>query len=158
MTKARHPVTVQDALTRIAGRLTWAGVGDVIGVGERQARNYGDPDESFGANLTLATALKLDAAYLAAGGGEPPIRAYYEMALDRAVQSPADAMELARASARLAKGAGHALAALAIASQPTANARDLAAAERDLLELDETAHDVISRLGGAHQPRPPPDG
>lgn len=147
MTKARNPSTFADAVTRIAGRIGWSAMADAVGKTERAVRNWSDPD--MDRHPSIQDALALDAAYLAAGGGEPPIMAVYQMRLERAVQPPADSADLARASGTAAKEVGEAVAALVMAAQPGARAQDRAVADREISDAIEALTDAKRKLGAA---------
>lgn len=131
MTKARDPSTFEDAILRIVDRIGWAAAADAVGKGERVVRNWSDPD--MDRQPTIDEALLLDAAYLAAGGGEPPpMVAVYLTRLDRRQAPAADSAEIATATAVAAKEAGEAVAAAVAASQPGADKRIRAVADKEI--------------------------
>lgn len=151
MTKAREPSTFADAVTRIAGRIGWTACAEVIGKGERVVRNWSDPD--MDREPTLSEALALDAAYIAAGGGDGPLRAVYEARLERASTPAADSAEIAAAVGTAAKEVCEAIAAGVAASQPGASRKSKVVAEKEVddgiaalqglklkLHVEETAH------------------
>lgn len=139
MTKLRPPVSFYDAVTRIAGRIGFDGCASAVGKAERTVRNWSDPDT--GAVPTIEDAFRLDAAYIAAGGGEAPIAAVYALKLDREAAKAADAEELAAATAEVAKEGGEFTAALAMAARPGASERDRQVA----LKEGEEALGVITK-------------
>ena len=145
MTKARQPLTFPDAVTRVAGRIGWAGAADACGKSERAVRAWTDPE--LDRQPCLDDALALDAAYLAAGGGEPPLMAVYAARLERASAPPANSADLARATAAVAKETGEAVAALVVASLPGAPSRDRAVAEREVADAVEALAEVQRKLG-----------
>jgi len=145
MTKSREPTTFEDAILRIVDRIGWAAAADVVGKGERVVRNWSDPD--MDRQPTIDEAMALDAAYLAAGGGEPPLMAVYSRRLDRMVKAPSDTAVLVRASQTAAVEAGQAIAALMAASQPGASAGDLALADRETEEAIEALSAAHRHLG-----------
>lgn len=147
MTKLRHPLTFPDAVTRIAGRIGWAAAADACGKSERSVRAWSDPE--LGREPCLEDALALDAAYLRAGGGEPPLMTVYATRLERAAEPAADSAELARATAVVAKETGEAVAALVAASMPGAPSRERAVAEREVAEAVEALTDAQRKLGSA---------
>ena len=145
MTKARLPLTFPDAVTRIAGRITWAGCADATGKSERAVRAWSDPE--MDRCPCIDDCLALDAAYLAAGGGEPPMLAVYQARLDRAVQAPADSAALSRTTSLVAKEAGEAVAALVLASAPGASPGDRVVAAREAAEAVEVLTEAMHQLG-----------
>lgn len=147
MTKARNPSTFADAVTRIAGRIGWSAMADAVGKTERAVRNWSDPD--MDRHPSIQDALALDAAYLAAGGGEPPIMAVYQLQLDRAVQAPADSAALARATGNVATEVGQAVAALVQVTLPGASQADRVVAERELTEAIDAMVSAKQQLGAA---------
>lgn len=149
MTKARVPNTFPDAITRIADRIGWAAMLEVVegATSERGVRNWGDPD--MNRSPTLRDALALDAAFLAAGGGEPPLLAVYQLLLERSVQVPADCAALASVGGELAKEAGEGLQAMFRAAQPGATVQDRAVAERELSDLAEVVGKGLRVLGAS---------
>jgi len=145
MTKVRAPSTFEDAIDRIVGRITIAKAAEVVGKGERVIRYWSDPDANR--SPSIEEAALLDAAYLEAGGGEPPILAVYQLLLDRRVTPPADSAELAKVSGVLAKEVGEGLAALFKASQPGSTQADRMIAERELTDVGEALNSSLRVLG-----------
>lgn len=150
MTKTRAPSTFADAITRIAGQIGWAAMADVVGKGERAVRNWSDPDMDRAPSI--ADALALDAAYLADGGGEPPLLAVYQLMLDRRVTPAACSAELVQATGLVAKEAGEAVAAAVLASQAGASATDRAIAEREVGQAVDALTNLQRKLGGQVTP------
>lgn len=146
MTKLRPPVSFYDAVTRIAGRIGWAGCSNATGRAERTVRNWSDPDT--GATPSIEDAFRLDAAYRASGGGDAPIMAVYALMLDREASELADANQIASATATAAKEGGEAMAALVVASQPGASERDRMVALKETEEAIGALTDVAHKLGG----------
>lgn len=132
MTKLRGPATFEQALVRIAGRIGYDGCAAAVGLGERQVRNWSDPDH--GSHPTIVQALKLDIAYRLAGGGEAPMLASFARQLDILVDhlTPSDAAEIAAAGARAAREAGQAMGAIVLASQPGATPQAMAHAAHEI--------------------------
>ena len=118
MTKVRQPSTFSHGVTKVAGLIGWGACADVTGKSERAVRAWSDPE--MDRCPCIDDCLALDAAYLQAGGGEPPLLAVYQARLERMSTPPADSTELARATASVAKEAGEAVAALVVASMPGA--------------------------------------
>lgn len=145
MTKARAPSTFADAVTRIAGRVGWAAMSEAVGKSERAVRNWSDPD--MDRDPTIDEALILDAAYLAAGGGEAPIMAVYQLRLDRAVTPRADTAALALATGLAAKEVGEAVAAAVQIVNPGASQADCIVADREIGEAVEALTALRQKLG-----------
>lgn len=133
MTKLRPPVTSHLALTQIAGLIGWEGCAAIVGKAVRTVLNWSDHDTS--SNITMEAALRLDAAYLAAGGDLPPLEQWYSLSLDLAV-SPRVACERERALriAAATKEFGQAIAAAIIAGQHGAKHADRVLGRRDVEE------------------------
>lgn len=147
MTKVRPPVSFADAVTRIAGRIGWDGAAQAVGKAERTVRNWSDPDT--GALPTIEDALRLDAAYLAAGGAEAPIAAVFLFRLDREAAVRADPEQLMAATATAAREAGEAVSALVVASQPGASPQARAVAQKEIAEAIEALKETQHRLGSS---------
>ena len=80
MTKARIPVTFPNAITRIAGLITFEEAARIVGRSDRCVRDWSDPYSS--ALPALDQALALDAAYRSAGGEGTPLFDTYATLLD----------------------------------------------------------------------------
>lgn len=146
MTKARAPASFEDAVIRVVDRIGWSAAAAAVGWGEKVVRNMSDPD--LDRLPTLKEAIALDAAFLAAGGGEPPLMAVYQQMLDRSVSPPSGTAELLTATAKMAQETGEAVAFAVQAAQPGASDFDR---QRALRELDEAAEAIAvtrRRLGG----------
>lgn len=131
MTKAREPSTFEDAILRIVDRIGWAAAADAVGKGERVVRNWSDPD--MDRQPSIEDALALDKAYRSAGGGDPPpMLAVYLTLIDRHQAPVADAAEIAAATGAAAKEMGEAIAAAVAASQPGADGRTRAVADKEI--------------------------
>lgn len=130
MTKAREPSTYADAITRIADRIGWAAAADIVGKGERVVRNWSDPDMD---REPCATEMELlDAAYLAAGGGAPPLATVLMTRLERRAAPAADSAQIANAVGHAAKEVGEAIAAGVAASMPGADRKQKVVAEKEI--------------------------
>ncbi|WP_156680048.1 hypothetical protein [Sphingomonas profundi] len=142
MTKLRAPLSFDLAITRIAGLLGWDGAASVVGQAERTVRNWSDPDTT--ARIPLEDALRLDAAYRAAGGQAAPLLECYQLRLDIATAAArGDQAELLAATAMVAKESGEAIAAIIRASQPGATADERARAR---LEGEEAVGAITNTL------------
>lgn len=155
MTKQRAPLTFEQALTRVAGRIGWAEAAGIAGQAERTVRNWSDPDTS--AAITLEKALLLDLAYLLAGGDVAPFLCCYATRLDvetvQCVDFTRDA--LARAAAVAATESGEALAAFFHAAR-TGSQADLLIGERQCAEAIDALTNMLVYLrtgrGSDHGP------
>lgn len=145
MTKAREPTTFEDAILRIVDRIGWAAAADVVGKGERVIRNWSDPD--MDRRPDIDECLKLDAAYLAAGGGNPPpLASVYMARLERAAAVPSDVAAIAAATVAAAKETGEAIAASVAASQPGACVKTRAVADKELGEAIDALQTLQTRV------------
>ena len=145
MTKVRAPASFEDAVTRVAGRLSWDGASQAVGKAERTVRNWSDPDT--GAQPTIQDALRLDAAYLNAGGDDAPMMAVYRFMLERMAQPAISPEELAQSAAEAAREAGEFTAAMMMASQPGACSRARDTAVREGLEAAAAITATVKKLG-----------
>lgn len=144
MTKLRAPGSFADAVTRVVGRITWRKAADVVGKSERTVRNWSEGDT--GALPTIEEALLLDAAYLRAGGSHAPMMQAYGLLLKNITEGPADAAAIAGFIGPAAREGGEAVAALADASRPDADAAARARAGRECLEAAEVFTDAARKL------------
>jgi hypothetical protein len=138
MTKRRAPCTFENALTTVAGALGWEEVARILGVAERTARNWSEPDTT--ANIRLGASLKLDSAFLAAGGEGAPFLQCYETQLELETMAACPGREaLIHGAGVVARESGQAVAATLTAAHPAATATDIMIAEREHEEAI-TAH------------------
>lgn len=151
MTKVRAPLTFENALTKAAGVLGWAAVATLCGQKERTVRNWSDPDT--GAGVTLAAALKIDTAYVAAGGQDgPPFGLCYNLHIELVESGHrAGAAAIVEAAARASKESGEAVAATLLASSPAATLADIAIAERELEESICAQTGALSAIRAARE-------
>jgi hypothetical protein len=146
MTKAREPMSFHDAITKVVGLLGWAGAADAAGKSERTVRNWSDPDTAQ--QPTIEEALRLDAAFVAAGGTEPPILTAYSLRLDVATATVADPRAIAASMKTAAREAAEAMGAMGeVLAQPNADPLILAAAQRECMEAGEAFVAAARRLG-----------
>ena len=85
MTKARIPVTFPNAITRIAGLITFEESARIVGRSDRCVRDWSDPSST--ALPSLDQGLALDAAYHAAGGEGSPILETYTALLGQQIDA-----------------------------------------------------------------------
>ncbi len=146
MTKIREPMSFHDAVTKVAGLLGWARTAEAVGKAERTVRNWSDPDT--GALPTIEDALRMDAAYLARGGAEPPMLTAYAMHLDMENARPSDPREIAASMKTAAREAAEAMGALGeVLAAPNGDPTILAAAQRECMEAGEAFVAAARRLG-----------
>ena len=86
MTRSRDPSTFAGAVARIAGVLTAEVAGDAVGRSASHVYKWGDADQDDLPNLDQA--VELDAAYVDAGCGAPPILQVYARTLARRAGAP----------------------------------------------------------------------
>lgn len=134
MTKLRPPLSFELALTKIAGVIGWDASARIADTATSTVRAWSDQDVAAGVRLDAA--LKLDAAYLAAGGEAPaPMLQCYITRLEaETAEATACKIELARCAGEAAREGGEAVAAVIAAAQPGACDRTIARAE---LETEE---------------------
>jgi hypothetical protein len=110
MTKLRLPLTPYRALAQIADLLGWDGCAAVLCKSESAVRKWADPD--IEREISLRDAMRLDAAYLRAGGGRAPLYEVYGLRLNIRELSPATSQaELIAATGDAARESGEAVAA-----------------------------------------------
>ncbi|MDB5724972.1 MAG: hypothetical protein JWQ16_1726 [Novosphingobium sp.] len=145
MTKARPPLSTEQALLRIAGHIGYDGIKAAIGHEERVVRNMGDPDHSR--EITYDEAIKLDVAYRDAGGvGLPFFQCFEHRASLVAAEAMPDVIAIAEHAAIQAKEAGDATAAVFMAIRPGATKVDRAIAAKELRQEIQAAQDTLSLL------------
>jgi len=150
VTKLRAPLTFENALTKVAADIGWARVAEIVGQAERTVRNWSEPDTT--ASISLEAALKLDVAYVAAGGEDPPFARCYATRLNlESLAACPGREELLASAARAAKEAGEAVAASLTASHPRAGRPDYAIAERELEEALAAYTNLLAALKARRQ-------
>ncbi len=150
MTDLRLPTTFAHAVTRIAGRLRWDGAAAIVGRRERSVRRWSEPRGV--AHLSIESAVRLDAAWAAAGGeGAPLLEAYAAQLEQRVAERTAChrllADELALAMTEDGEAAAAALAIILPGASPGAIHRALVQADEA-----ETAWSTVKRRIGSFLP------
>jgi hypothetical protein len=138
VTKVRAPLTFELAMAKIAGEIGWEKIADISGQAVSTLYNWSNPDSqpTAGDSVSLSLALKLDAAYRAAGGEGAPLLQCLGLKLDaETLVAIADSAAIVRSIATAAKEGGEAIAASIAAAQPGASPQERARAE---LELEES--------------------
>lgn len=133
VTKLRAPLTIDNALTRIAALIGWPAMADVAQVKERTVRNWSDPDTPE--RCPIEAGLALDLAFQASGGEGAPIYETYGLLLEAArADRFTTAAQLANRTVKVIKEGAEAHIALVTASQPGATDADRRAAVREVEE------------------------
>ena len=158
MTKLRAPLSVEQALARIAGQLPdgYTTMAQVAGRSPSLVRKWGDPDRDE--DIPLRCAIALDLAYLAAGGQGHPLFDAYGARLELAETATfADRFALLRHAHNVIREGGEAHAAMIAASLPSATQRDRDHALREMAEAFEAMKPAMVALGSPepHQTGPP---
>lgn len=152
MTKFRPPLSIDAALSRIAGHLE-KGFDEMARIAKREVRtvrNWGDPDTPE--SIPVECAIALDLAYLAAGGTGAPIFEAYAHQLENAFAAQfADQQQLLRHAQIVAKETGEANAAIIGATQPSATEEDRRVAQTEIAQAIDALKASIPLLS----PRPP---
>ena len=157
MTKERPPLSAELALTTIADHIGWPAAAAIVGKKEITLRKWSDPDLPCG--ISYGAAWRLDAAYMAAGGGWAPFRDTYHLLLEGAAAvALADAQRLAQCTADAAKEAGEATASLVLAAHPQATPATRCFARRQTQEAIAAFTVALPHLCGPEVPPPAPTG
>lgn len=146
MTRLRQPLTFARALTRIADLLGWDGCAAACGKSESLLRKLGAPDTER--TISLQDALRLDGAYLRAGGNEPPLLQCYTLLLDISTGGRDDGDSLLNATSQAAHESGEALAASIRAATGQSQSRDTATAFGEVEQAIDALQAVLRKLGG----------
>jgi hypothetical protein len=157
MTKFRPPLTVGDAIIRIAAQLDggFREMAQVANREERTVRNWSDPDTPE--SIPVDCAIALDLAFAAAGGtGTPIFEAYGFQLKDAAAARFADQQQLLRLAQSVAKETGEANTAILGAAQPDASAADRRAALEEIGQAIGVLKDAIPLLSAQIADAQPP--
>lgn len=125
MTKRRAPLSIDAALTRIAGQLAggWDEMAEAVRRRPTLVRSWGDPDRRE--QIPLRDAIQLDRAFAAAGGNGAPLFEVYASRLGQGgALLPADTARLLAHAATVARECGEAHAATLDALAAGGNAQD----------------------------------
>jgi hypothetical protein len=110
MTKVRLPLTPYRALARIAELLGWDGCASVLGNSEWTVRKWSDPDAER--EISFQDAMRLDAAFMRAGGEGAPLYECYAARIDLLARDDgSDSSKLLAAASRAAKELAEAVSA-----------------------------------------------
>lgn len=153
MTKTRTPLSIEQALQRIAVQLP-GGVEAMAAVSHRQpgtVRAWMDPDRPE--QIPFPAAIDLDLAFREHGGEGSPLYEAYSAALDLASGTRfADAHHLLDRLHAVIKEGGEAHAAIVAAARPGATAHDRQNAFREAAEAYEELRDILPLLQEQSQP------
>lgn len=144
MTKARAPLTPYRSLSQIADLLGWDGCAAVLGKSEWSVRKWADPDAER--EISLQDAIRLDAAFMRAGGERAPLFECYAARLDLAgADDEDDEAQLLAATSIAAKEAGEAVSAALDAAASKDKAARLRA-KKEAGEAIEALQSLFHRL------------
>lgn len=153
MTKPRKPLSVEQALQRIAGQLEGGveAMGRIAGRQPGTIRLWMDPDRAE--QVSLEAAIELDLAFQAEGGTGAPLFEAYATRLQLAEASRfADRGRLLDQAHGVAKEGGEAIAAIILATRPDATPADRREAHREAAEAYEKLRDILPLLQEQSQP------
>ncbi len=155
MTKVRTPLSIEQALQRIAVQLP-GGVETMAAVSHRQpstVRAWMDPDRAE--QIPFPAAIDLDLAFREHGGEGSPLFEAYGAALDLASSKRfIEQHRLLDHAQSVIKEGGEAHAAIVAAARPGATAADRRNAFREAAEAYEKLRDIIPLL--SDDPAQPP--
>lgn len=149
MTLQRDPMSVGAAVTKIAGELGWDVCADIAQVTEGTVRNWSN-DRSR-QTPPLAAAMRLDAAYVAETGREPPLMSAYAAFLDITSRPTADIEVIAAITQSASKEGGEGVSALVAVIQDPKDARLRREARRECLEAAEVFTNAANHLDDGGQ-------
>ncbi len=158
MTKLRPPLSVGQALDRIAGTLPggWAEMATIANRSQSHVRKWGDPDAPE--QIPVDIAIDFDLAYQAVGGESAPIYETYGTRLEvaRADRFACQA-ELAKRVVTAAREGGDAIAALIGALRDDATDKCRAVTANEVIEAIEALKATLPFLTDhSHSARAPP--
>ncbi|WP_333839179.1 hypothetical protein [Novosphingobium sp.] len=143
MTKRRDPLTFHRALTVIAGRIGWDKCAMIVGRSERLVRMWSDPEAD--SEISIIDALRLDQAFMAAGGDHGPLHRVYSFQIE--LEANTTDVDMTRAAAVAAKESGEAVAALIDAALNPGNPEALRRARQEGEEALAALTDGLAALG-----------
>jgi hypothetical protein len=153
VTKVRAPLSIDGALSRIAGQLpgAWAEMAKLVGRHESTVRRWGDHDASE--QIPLPAAIILDIAYQRAGGVDRPLFDTYALQVGLAEEHVFPTQfELTRRVQALIKEDSEAEQAVLLASLPTATEADRTEAVRQLEDVARVVTNTIALLTSPSTP------
>lgn len=160
MTKVRLPLSIEQALARIAGLLEgdYQAMGEICGRQPHTIRAWGDPDKQD--DIPVGCAIALDLAFQAAGGEGSPLYEAYGAKLDLADAARfADTHRLLDYAQGVIKEGGEAHAAIIGAARKDATHNEKRIAFREASEAYEKLRDILPLLeAGAAVPEESTEG
>jgi hypothetical protein len=151
VTKRREPLSDQLTLTVIADLIGWDRCAAIVGRGERQVRNWSDPDCET--EIRRIDAERLDKAYLDHGGHYPPFHRLHALRLDLAGRGYG-AADLAFLAGGAAKETGEAVAAMLHAAANADSPEAHRIARLEIVEAIDKLTDGLAALDAAEAARP----
>ncbi|WP_338445929.1 hypothetical protein V5F89_12340 [Pelagerythrobacter marensis] len=142
MTKRRAPLSIDEALVRIAAQISggYSAMAELVELSSSHVRAWGDPDRRE--EIPVKHAITLDLAFQEHGGAGAPIFETYAARLELAeVRKFADRIELLAHTAEVIREGGEAHSALVRACKPCAGPAE----HRDALAEASEARDVLTR-------------
>jgi hypothetical protein len=135
VTIPREPLSFPNATTRIAAVLGYGAMAGIAGRSERQVRKWSHPE--LADCPTIAQALALDAAHIAAGGqGSPFLETFAQLLNQEVGRQIACRVALTEEIGEVAKEVGDFVAAALALASPTAGSRE---AHRAMGEFEEAS-------------------
>ena len=153
MTKLRPPMSIDGALSRIAGVLpgSWGEMAKLVERTETTVRKWGDHNQPE--QISLSAAIALDIAFERAGGdGTPLLDTYLLQVQVSREEAFADGIAIQRDACDMAREAGQAVEALVRAGLPGATADDRKHAIAQIEDVDRVIPRAVARL----RAKPPP--
>lgn len=147
MTAVKPPMSIEAALARIAGQLegSWAEMAEICN--RALATVYAWGNSNVGDSIPMDCAIKLDIAYMRAGGIGAPIKSVYDLKVDCANRMAfADQAELASLTGKHIKESAEATIAQLACHQPGATPSDLRTAIRETQEAAEATLNTLAAL------------
>lgn len=156
MTKARHPLSLEQGLHEVLGLLGTVEASAVTGKSATILRNWADPDNDA-YRLPMEAAMQLDRACIQAGHDRAPLLLVYQACVGRAQMErhrPAElALRLVELAQRFGEVAGEMRAAVSVHGDGGVSVtdRELASALADVeamkAALDDLQRDLIAANG-----------
>jgi hypothetical protein len=151
--KLRKPGTLSAAITLIKTKLTENTCARIVDRSASLIRKWADPDDPALPNLRQG--LALDAAYIRAGFGEPPVQAWYASHLERIIsERPEETLNIVLAALELQSAVGELSGVIAdMRSDDEMDGGNLSDNERAVLlglvgKIDDDIRDIEEYLQG----------
>jgi len=144
LTKRREPLSIDEAMARIAGKVPggWIALAKHVGKHERTVRKWGDADTDD--EITLSAAIALDTLYQKSGGAGRPLLTAHEDLVDAArAVAFADQFEVVRRLSEFVKESSDAKQALLRIALPDSCISDRHLAQRELMEVREVIDGML---------------